>query len=207
MNATIPTLSRYWLTEIQSLARRRLGQAAVCIVLAGLVAAGGLALPGAKAAAQGGHNGYTYTQRVCQEYGQQPRHYNVRDEMDGSDWRSAGGWAIVLVSSVNTGTRLNGYVSYLPTRPLIENTANGVAKRKITEFGTGVVGFVSLTIHGVPLNPERVVIDQNNDGEIDNADLIRHPVNNNLYWAVRQIAPRIHYGATYIRWANMAWCR
>ena len=49
------------------------------------------------AEAQGSHSGYTYTQRVCQEYGQQPRRYNVRDEIAGSDWRSHGGWAIVLV--------------------------------------------------------------------------------------------------------------
>ena len=127
--------------------------------------------------------------------------------MDGSDWRSDGGWAIVLISSVNTGTRLWAYVNYAPTRPLIEHSGNGVAKRKVTELGTGVVGFVTLTTHGVPYNPERVVIDQNNDGEIDNADRIRHPGNNNLYWAVRQIEPPVQYGATYIRWANMAWCR
>ena len=206
MNATMHTHSRYWRAAAQSPARR-LGQVAVGIVLAGLVVAGGMALPGAKAAAQGAHGGYTYTHRVCQEYGQQPRHYNVRDEMDGSDWRSDGGWAIVLVSSVNTGTRLWAYVQYAPTRPLIEHSGNGVAKRKVTELGTGVVGFIRLTVSGVPYTPERIVIDQNHDDEIDNADRIRHPVNNNLYWAVQQIRSSVQYGATYIRWANMAWCR
>ena len=43
------------------------------------------------AAAQGSHSGYTYTERICQELGRQPRHYQVRDEMAGSDWRSNGG--------------------------------------------------------------------------------------------------------------------
>ena len=44
-----------------------------------------MALPPHNAAAQGVHSGYTYTQRVCQEYGQQPRWYQVRDPMPGSD--------------------------------------------------------------------------------------------------------------------------
>lgn len=65
MRAAMHTLSRYWRAAARSPARWRLGQAAVGIVLAGLVAAGAMALPGAKAAAQGGHGGYTYTQRVC----------------------------------------------------------------------------------------------------------------------------------------------
>ena len=55
-----------------------------------------MALSDGGAEAQGSHHGYTYTERVCQEYGQQPRRYQVRDPIAGSDWCSDGGWAIVL---------------------------------------------------------------------------------------------------------------
>ena len=67
--------------------RLRLVKIALISVLAGLSIAGGMTMAFAsnKAEAQGSQGGYTYTQRVCQEYGQQPRHYQVRDEMEGSD--------------------------------------------------------------------------------------------------------------------------
>ena len=54
----------------------RLGKIAVIGVLAMLVVAVGMAFPGAPAAeAQSSQGGYTYTQRVCQEWGQHPRPY------------------------------------------------------------------------------------------------------------------------------------
>ena len=77
----------------------RLGKVAAVIVLAGLAVAGGLAFPGAKDAAA--YDGYTYTTLLCQEYGQQPKRYQVRDPIPGSDWRNDGGWAIVLIRSAN----------------------------------------------------------------------------------------------------------
>ena len=75
----------------------RPGQIAIIGALAVLSIAGGMLFPQVQdAAAQGSHSGYTYTQRTCQELGQQPRQYQVRDPIPGSDWRSNGGWAIVL---------------------------------------------------------------------------------------------------------------
>ena len=168
-----------------------------------------MAFLGAKAEAQGvrSHSGYTYTERVCQEYGSQPRWYQVRDEMAGSDWRSDGGWAIVLVTSSVTGTRFHSLISYDNDRPLIEHIGNGVAKRRIVAYGTGEVGFVRLDALGVVYDPFQLVIDPNDDGEIDDADQIRNPGDNNLYWEVRYLGDTVNYGATYIRWANMQWCR
>ncbi len=63
-----------------------------------LAVAGGMAFPGAQyAAAQGAFGGYTYTQRVCQEYGQQPRYYGVRDGQAAyNGGNSDRGWLIVL---------------------------------------------------------------------------------------------------------------
>ena len=52
-----------------------------------------MALPNAPATA---YDGYTYTEYICQEYGQHPRRYQVRDPIPDSDWRNDGGWAIVL---------------------------------------------------------------------------------------------------------------
>ena len=74
----------------------------MCLVLVGLAVAGGLALPTTgeqDAEAYSNRAGYSYTQRVCQEWGRQPRHYYVRDEVAGSDWSSSGGWAIIIEGS------------------------------------------------------------------------------------------------------------
>ena len=57
-----------------------------------------MALPNAPATA---YDGYTYSERICQEYGQQPRRYQVRDPIAGSDWRNDGGWAIILERGSN----------------------------------------------------------------------------------------------------------
>ena len=177
-------------------------------ILAVLASAGGMLFPPVQdAAAQRSHSGYTYTQRVCQEYGQQPRHYQVRDPIPGSDWRRDGGWAIILITSGHTGIRFHPYDVWLASRPIIEHQGNGVAKEKIIEFGTGVVGFVRLTTLGVPyISPQRVVIDRNHDDQIDHADRFEHP-QGGLYWVEKRVAGTVHYGATYIRWANMQWCR
>ena len=80
----------------------RLGKIAAVSILSALSIAVGMALSGGLVAAQGSRQGYTYAERVCQELGQQPGRYNVRDEMGGSDWRSGGGWAIVLTASSAT---------------------------------------------------------------------------------------------------------
>ena len=184
-----------------------MSRVAAGIVLAGLVIAGGMVFSGGKAEAQGVHSGYTYTERLCQEYGQQPRWYDVRDPIAGSDWRNDGGWAIVLITSSATGTRFHPLITYDNERPIIEHIGNGVAKRRIVAYGTGEVGFVRLDALGAVYDPLQLAIDQNDDGEIDNADLVRNPGDNILYWEIRYLGDTVNYGATYIRWANMAWCR
>ena len=96
MVAILPPPPRYRLTQNLTLAWLRLGKAAVMAVLAGLAVAGGMIFPVAEAEAQA-YGGYTYTQRVCQEYGQQPRYYNVRDGQAAyNGGNSDSGWLIVL---------------------------------------------------------------------------------------------------------------
>ena len=197
----------------------RLGRLALLGVLAALASVGGMLLlfPQAPAAeAQRAQNGYTYTQRVCQEIGQQPRHYQVRDPIPGSDWRNDGGWAIVLESgahfqettyeirnvrqaggSGNSGSALQGANSeFSQTR-----TNFTFPRRHLIKGINGVWGFVT----GWSLD---VVVDRNRDGLLTRADtywggsLHHYSLGS---WFVAQEA--YNYGATYIRWANMLWCR
>ena len=155
------------------------------------------------AAAQGSHSGYTYTQRTCQELGQQPRQYQVRDPIPGSDWRSNGGWAIVLeMGSVRTafGTR-SWAAGSLPFAIELTSPVRR-EKRRLTDSNTGMTGFVTYLADGTPRTS--VIIDRNNDGYIDAAgDKTAGPANN--LWEFRPYATV--YGAGYIRWANMLWCR
>ena len=174
------------------------------------------------AAAQSSRNGYTYTQRVCQELGQQPRHYQVRDEMDGSDWRSDGGWAIVLIRGTHFfaggyefyGHTVPGgaqwgargtYVDQLKSTDLTgphqgtPDPANPVGSRIVARDGTAA--FVTDWARDV-------YIDRDNDGQFTVDDLEYEELG--LYGPVRasyRTAPTVSYGTTYIRWANMLWCR
>ena len=200
----------------------RLGRVAAIGVIAALSIAGGTLFPQAQtAAAQGVHSGYTYTQRVCQELGQQPRHYQVRDEMAGSDWRSDGGWAIVLIRGAvfrpahytfGAAQGQGGAAS----RQIALNTANtfltgnairayGLRTRDVITDNYGNRGFV--------MNFGRdVMIDRNRDGQITTADMAiglpNHPYN---LWGFERrqytLIPAVSYGTQYIRWANMLWCR
>ena len=188
----------------------RWGRIAVCIAWAGLVVVGGMLFAGATAEGQGRLNGYAYTQRVCQELGQQPRHYNVRDAMAGSDWSSDGGWAIVLVRSAvyASGYTFGAVASYETTMPMVESVALGIGKTPITESNTGRTGFQELDAAGRPYQ-QWVVLDRDGNGAIDNADRLQRPVPpNDLVWEKRRWSTWVNnYGATYIRWANMLWCR
>ena len=57
--------------------------------------------------------GYTYTQRVCQEYGKQPRWYNVRDGQAAyNGGNSDSGWLIVLERGSGGGGAAAVAVSY-----------------------------------------------------------------------------------------------
>ena len=128
----------------------RLGRIAVCIAWIGLVVAGGMPFAGATAEGQGRLDGYAYTQRVCQELGQQPRHYNVRDAMAGSDWSADGGWAIVQVRSAVTtsGYTFGSVASYETTLPTVESATLGIGKTPIAESNTGRAGFQELDAAG-----------------------------------------------------------
>ena len=147
-------MPRLWLTQTLTRARRPRGRIAVISLLAGLSIAVGMAFPYGGAEAQGSHQGYTYTQRVCQELGQQARRYNVRDPIPGSDWRSDGGWAIVLVNSVatrdltrwrfSTGNTFAGVTS----PPRISVPAHGVEEMILTDWVDGRQGFVRYTAVG-----------------------------------------------------------
>ena len=226
----------------------RLGKIAACVVLAGLAVAGGLAFPGAQDAAA--YDGYTYTERLCQEYGQQPRRYQVRDPIPGSDWRNDGGWAIVLIRSANVRRAeytfsalsnddndfnsqalaaggdaaqalqnvLNGWAG--GNQQMVGADDNGVWESSFFWFirsGTlivaqdGTQGFVTTQYYG-----RAVVVDRNNNGVLDAGDmatasqLLKSFPGNNLYAdkrTVTRVVDPVNYGAQYVRWANLAWCR
>ncbi len=201
----------------------RLGKVAVIGVLAMLSVAGGLAFPNnpPNAAAQGAFGGYIYTQRVCQEYGQQPRYYGVRDGQAAyNGGNSDSGWLIVLVrgatfvpgeytfnSILDTGgwgslanalaDARNNYLT--PPHQGVADPNAPVGSRITASDGTS--GFVTNS-------GRRVVIDRNNNGELDAGDItttgVLHYFSRGRYQEVR--APS-SYGAQYIRWAHMAWCR
>ena len=182
-------------------------------VLAALSLAGGMALPNAQAEAQGSSGGYTYTERVCQEYGQQPRRYNVRDPIPGSDWRSDGGWAIVLERSSGTITRyrLNATGYYLGSQVgfeyHIDDPANGVEKIRLTGHNGGFA-FRRYDRMARAFHHNIIIYDTNGDGDLTTADIVYLPGDpRELYRRGTFDSWPEAYGASYIRWANMAWCR
>ena len=155
---------------------RRLGRMAAAIVVAGLAVVVGLAFADAPAGAQGVHQGYTYTQRVCQEYGKQPRWYQVRDEMAGSDWRTDGGWAIILEGTRPVTATIYGASSYSYFWLWRIETFTPVRRYKTyyTDPDTGQSGFVIYYGNGAYYgngnrNTGWLVIDQNKDYQITQA--------------------------------------
>ena len=157
------------------------------------------------AKAQGVHSGYTYTQRVCQEYGQQPRWYQVRDEMDGSDWRSDGGWAIVLERSGGTPAKYVG--------ASVDVVAPGVTPSFGTHIGDGRRFILRNTWETwYSPNPWRVdstggrFVKVANNG--DDSDYVRGWTDGTPAYARNRynFVPAIP-GGQWIRWANLAWCR
>ena len=206
--------------------------------------AGGLALPTAgeqDAEAYSNRAGYSYTQRVCQEWGRPPRQYWVRDEVEGSDWSSSGGWAIIIegsgrAQSVGEWVQDNDIVSpairdgnsvqlYLGTNALwpdyryitIANPANlpdwtsaTLPQPKLVRDNSrgpfhGRQGLIQTGGGGT--NYSNIAwIDQNGDGMVDAADATAGP-GNNQYERLLYRARTVVYGGTYIRWADMAWCR
>ena len=200
-----------------------------------MVAAGGIVFSaGQDAAAYSNRAGYSYTQRVCQEYGLPPRQYWVRDEIAGSDWRSSGGWAIILEGGTNAGPWLWGnaivgtsltdgnirqfYLGaggiwpayrYTSTNSLPNFTSATLPQQKLVVDNSGGdfngrQGLIEVNGNGLTYL-DTVWIDQNGDGNVNAADKTAGPGDNQYERALYRA--RTIYGGSYIRWADMRWCR
>ena len=202
MTAILPP-PRSRLTQNLTLAWLRLGKAAVFSVLAGLAVAGGVLFSGGEAAAQG-YGGYTYTSRVCQEYGQQPRYYNVRDGQAAyNGGNSDSGWLLVLERGAGTLTVFSQRTFIGGAAPLIEVATPRREKIRLTD-SSGLTGFAIYIADGS--RPGNLVIDQNNDGEITVAgDRTAGPTGDAFEYYQRYTSQA--YGGSYVRWAHIAWCR
>ena len=178
------------------------GRIAVISILAALAIAGVMAFPYDKAAAQGIHHGYTYTERICQEYGQQPRWYYVRDPIAGSDWNDNGGWTIVLLGGASVGYTF-GPPSFSDGGAVPDIELATGAKTQLTDRSQGLTGFAIYTPNDEPIG--YVVIDRNNDRQIDIAgDRTAGAANDR--WEIRTY-DTVASGGRYIRWAYMRFCR
>ena len=178
-----------------------MGQIAAVIVLAGLAVAVGMAFPDAKAAAQGSHGGYTYTERTCQEYGQAPRRYLVRDPIPGSDWRNDGGWAIIQEHG-------SYHLSY-------SADSRGAYVKEYSQDNTEVYARFVPDANGNPTLLQRhanlgvFTFTQNPT----TGEWIRTVDGNHIRVRSYYVEPnwsryqRLLTGGIYIRWANLAWCR
>ena len=162
---------------------------------------------GANAEAQAGHNGYTYSQRVCQEYGQQPRWYNVRDGQAAyNGGNSDSGWLIVLARGSATAYTFGDAIFFAElTIPFHIELAAPVRReeRQVTDSNKGLTGFVTYQSDGAI--QAWVIVDRNNDGDIT-PEGDRTGGSSNNEWEIRGYTTKT-YGGSYIRWANMAWCR
>ena len=175
-----------------------------------LAVAGGLAFPGADAAAQSAQGGYTYTQQFCQEYGKQPRYYGVRDGQAAyNGGNSDSGWLIVLEQGrYNVGTadryvldlslgRYEGYIRYRDTTPDTYFPAEGrlfFTRLYSNNFVFNPTGGARVRI---PLTPWNVG-DPTPDSDF-------YIVGTTRYRRIPGIPAR--GGGQYVRWANIMWCQ
>ena len=176
-----------------------------------------MALPNAPATA---YDGYTYSERICQEYGQQPRWYQVRNPIPGSDWRNDGGWAIVLERGSNVSPPVYSF-----SNPANEGSFSSRQGAFSNGLNSGANNFLASTTVG-NLAPRTyitapdgtggwvrgfggdLVFDRNGDGELTIDDMFSS--GGLWYWERRTYAiveSGSNYGTQYIRWANLAWCR
>ena len=216
-----------YVKQTRPLAWLRLGKAAVFSVLAGLAVAVGAAFPGGDAEAQA-YGGYTYSQRVCQEYGQQPRWYNVRDGQAAyNGGNSDSGWLIVLQRGGNVAPAEYEFSNSLGRGG--SGTAQGALILAFTNSNHRIFTPPATNAYGLPIGEEivdadgtrgfviklgnRVVIDRNDDGFFNADDMAQGLVAgfpNLWYWEQRdftQTRAPLNYSAQYVRWAHMAWCR
>ena len=180
----------------------RLGKIAVFSVLAMLAAAGGLAVPGGDAEAQGAFGGYTYTQRVCQEYGQQPRWYNVRDGQAAyNGGNSDSGWLIVLEHGGGVPARWVGVSADI--------ALPGTTLSFGTHYGDGTDFVLRATAPAYLPNPWREAVNgtfakiRNNGDDSDYVLVVMGGYAINRYNKIHDALP----GGQYVRWAHIAWCR
>ena len=135
-----------------------------------------------------------------------PRYYNVRDEIAGSDWRSGGGWAIILDGSARKVTVLEVYGNILhffgpgwrtidPARE-IRNARGTRSAYLVIDAGDGTPS-------------PYAVVDQNGDVVIDSQDHVDHDNDGtpSQLEVMRWRETTIVSGGRYIRWAYMRFCR
>ena len=136
----------------------------------------------------------------------------MRDPIAGSDWRSDGGWAIVLEGSARVvDTRIATFNTNFVIPNFRYTSAFGAdLGRRITDRSesafAGLTAIVQLNAGNVESNV--VWVDHNRDGRITGADQVRG-LNNNQYERLlfTEAGGTAVVGGQYIRWANMLWCR
>ena len=167
---------------------------------------GNSARPPAKATGLGG---YTYTQRVCQEYGQQPRYYHVRDGQAAyNGGNSDSGRLIVLERGVVAAGTPDRYVLDVT---LTRQQGYG----RTTRFGAPRF-FLARGRVFHRNSPNNYVLAPNTGQFIRIADTPWSPgdptpnsdfiqVGTTRYRLIPGIPAR--GGGQYVRWAHMMWCR
>ena len=168
-----------------------------------LAVAAGLAFPDAQdAAAQGAFGGYTYTQRVCQEYGQQPRYYGVRDGQAAyNGGNSDSGWLIVLQRGGGTPERWVGVSADLVPAGTTPQFGNyyGDGTDFISQYGATLYFRDPWRVDG---NGNYAKI-RNNGDDSDYVLIVTSSAQaRNRYNRIPAVA-----GGQFVRWAHMAWCR
>ncbi len=151
--------------------------------------------PGADAEAQA-YGGYTYTSRVCQEYGQQPRWYNVRDGQAAyNGGNSDSGWLIVLERGAGTITYRSDPAGDYAGR----DGRFALISDNLHYFSGGVFTPVS----GPPNSANRFVRIGESGDYSDFANFVSpsSTIDQNRFSKVSS------GGGIYVRWAHMAWCR
>ena len=159
--------------------------------------------PPAKATGLGG---YTYTQRVCQEYGRQPRWYQVRDGQAAyNGGNSDSGWLIIMerggggVVQVSYAVSDSGaYVKELNSDPAnyVRFTPGGGGAPIRVEWNPGPPGYYANEADG---HYVRIGTGWGHDA------FVRVTSHTNPFDRYARV--EITGGGPYIRWAHMAWCR